>query len=126
MLLIICILLLVAGIIWLIRDEWSVCALLLTIVGACALIISLVFIGINYINVDGYVEVNHIRRDMLVYQYENDMYDNDNDVGKKELIREIQDWNEDLAYYKNMQDDFWIGIYIPNIYDQFEPIDITK
>ena len=39
-------------------------------------------------------------------------------------MTDIQDWNEDLAKYREIQDDFWIGIYIPNVYDQFEFIEL--
>ena len=52
------------------------------------------------------------------------MFDEDDDVvGKKELYNQIQDWNTDLAYYQNIQDNFWIGIYYPNIFDEFEFIE---
>ena len=51
---------------------------------------------------------------------------NDNDVGKKELVSEIQYWNSDLAYRKTIQRDFWVGIYYPNVYDQFEFIKLNK
>lgn len=91
---------------------------------AIALLIEIVVLAVNYIGVDGYVQEMNTRHDMLVYQYENDIYDNDNDLGKRELIEDIQNWNEDLASRKENQDDAWIGIFIPDIYDQFEFIEL--
>lgn len=75
-------------------------------------------------NVDAYVAENQMRYEMLVYQYENDIYDNDNDLGKRDLMEDIQEWNEDLAYYRKAQDDFWVGIFYPNVYNQFEFIEL--
>ena len=91
---------------------------------AIALLIEIIVLAVNYIGVDGYIQRMNTRHDMLVYQYENDIYDNDNDLGKRELIEDIQDWNEDLASRKENQDDAWIGIFIPDIYNQFEFIEL--
>lgn len=91
-----------------------------------AIFISLIIIVPSYLGVDGYIAESNTRYEMLVYQYKNDFYDNDNDLGKWELIEKIQDWNEDLAYNKKVQRDFWIGIYYPNIYDQFEFISLEE
>ena len=87
-------------------------------------IIMLVVIVVNNTNVDSYVAENQMRYEMLVYQYENDIYDNDNDLGKRELMEDIQKWNEDLAYRRKAQDDFWVGIFYPNVHDQFEFIEL--
>ena len=91
---------------------------------ASALLIEIIVLAVNYIGIDGYIQRMNTRHDMLVYQYENDIYDNDNDLGKRELIEDIQNWNEDLASRKENQDDAWIGIFIPDIYDQFEFIEL--
>ena len=96
----------------------------ISLLAACALLIEIAVLAVNYIRVDGYVQKMNARHDMLVYQYENDIYDNDNDLGKRELIEDIQNWNEDLASRKENQDNVWIGIFIPDIYDQFEFIEL--
>ena len=91
---------------------------------AIALLIEIIVLAVNYIGVNGHIQKMNVRHDMLVYQYENDIYDNDNDLGKRELIEDIQNWNEDLASLKENQDDTWIGIFIPDIYDQLEFIEL--
>lgn len=89
-----------------------------------ASIVMLVEIVVRNTNVDAYIAENQMRYEMLVYQYENDIYDNDNDLGKRDLMEDIQEWNEDLAYYREAQDDFWVGIFYPNVYDQFKFIEL--
>lgn len=96
------------------------------VVGVIGLIVSSIILSVNHIGVDGYVAKSEARYEQLVYEYENDIYDNDNDLGKKELMNEIREWNEDLAQNKTNQEDFWIGIFIPNIYDQFEFIKLKN
>ena len=65
-------------------------------------------------------EQYQMRYESLLYQYENDVYDGDDDVvGKRDLYTDIEWWNADLAYRKRIQRDFWVGIFHPNIYDQF-------
>lgn len=131
MLFIIFLVILAIGIVLIILDHdnmewrWGV-GLFTTIVGTAAVIISITILMHNHIGVDGYIKQMNIRHDMLVYQYENDIYDNDNDLGKRELIVGIQNWNEDLAYRREVQDNLWIGIYYPNIYNQFEFIELNK
>lgn len=64
------------------------------------------------------------RYDSLVCQYENEIYCDDNVV--YDLLTDIREYNEDLAYYQEIQDDFWIGIFYPNIFDQFELIELDE
>ena len=96
----------------------------ISVIGIFGIIASVVVLAINYIGIDGYIARMNTRYETLVYQYENDIYDNDNDLGKRELMADIQNWNEDLSSRRENQHDFWIGIYIPNIYDQFEFIEL--
>ena len=98
--------------------------LMIASIGFIVAIIMLIVIVVKNTNVDAYVAENQMRYEMLVYQYENNLYDNDNDLGKRDLMEDIQEWNEDLAYHRESQDDFWVGIFHPNVYDQFEFIEL--
>ena len=95
-------------------------------VGCIATVVSIIMMSINFIGVDADISKKEQTYKSLVYQYENTVLDWDDDmVGKKELYNQIEKWNTDLAWYKSAQKDFWIGIYIPNVYDQFEFIELT-
>jgi len=89
-----------------------------------AFIVSVAAIPFCHIGIDGKIASYEARYESLVYQYENDIYDNDNDIGKRDLMEDIEAWNTELASKKTNHDDLWIGIYIPNIYDQFEFIEL--
>ena len=104
--------------------DWENLGITISVIGIFGIIASVVVLAINYIGIDGYIARMNTRYETLVYQYENDIYDNDNDLGKRELMADIQNWNEDLSSRRENQHDFWIGIYIPNIYDQFEYIEL--
>lgn len=96
---------------------------LITIGATVSILISGAIMVDNYGNDEAIIASNNQRYESLIYQLENELYDNDNDLGKKELYNQIMEWNEDVAYYQNAQDSFWFGIYYPNIFDQFKIID---
>ena len=107
------------------KNDWAIdTGLAMVVIGFVAVLVSIVIILFSHIGLDAKVERCNARYESLVYQYENDIYENDNDLGKKELMDDIQEWNEDVSYYKEMQYDFWLGIYYPNIYDQFKKIEL--
>ena len=62
----------------------------------------------------------------LTYKLESGACRDELGLLSKSVIDEIQDWNESVVRKKNFQKDFWIGIFYPNIYDEFETIDYTK
>lgn len=75
-------------------------------------------------NLQGPYEAAYLEQieNSLTYQLENDLYDNDNDIGKKELYDQITEYNSRVAAGKTMQHDPWVGILFPSIYDDFELI----
>ena len=106
---------------------WDAINIISLVLAITAFVLSIGLGGISIIaraGADAYLASMQEKRSALVYQLENDIYDNDNDIGKKELMDDIQSWNEDVSYRKKIQDDFWLGIYYPNIYDQFEKIEL--
>lgn len=63
-------------------------------------------------------------RDILTYELEHNIYiDNGDDVvGKKELYNQIREFNANLAYAQALQNNFWVGFFVPNIYSEIELI----
>lgn len=98
-------------------------SIFVAVLSGMAMFAMLLVLICNYINVDGQIAANEKKYESLVYQYENNVYENDNDVGKRELMVDIEEWNADLARNRERQDDLWIGIFVPDIYDQFEFIE---
>lgn len=89
-------------------------------------IILFVVVAITLINQFGAkgIEAELIQKyEALKYKIENESYRDEIGLRDKEVIDEIQAWNEDISYKKTVQKDFWIGVLYPNIYDQFETID---
>ena len=136
MLFIIFVAILVAGVIlkilyeilpWERRRDWmDVAGCLGAWLGSTLVIGSLVVFGCSLMPAQANLDALEQTRASLVYQLENNLYDNDNDFGKKELMSEIQSFNESLVFHKKMQRDFWVGIYYANIYDDIQLIEINK
>lgn len=89
-------------------------------------IVMTICISYSHITADAYATKMEQQYDNLTYQLKNNMYDNDNEYGKKELYNQIQSWNEELAYGKTMQDNFWLGIFYPHVYDRFAFIELPE
>lgn len=73
-------------------------------------------IGISnlYSHSQQYIQLEQIKYEQLNNNKENNY-----------LINNIIDWNQGVEYGKKYQHDFWIGPYIPNIYDNFEVIEMN-
>ena len=105
---------------------WTLFGSILSVVLVITTLIMSVCVISAHTGIEAEIASNQQIYDSLVYQLENDLYDNDNDLGKKELYNQIQEWNKDLAYHKHIQNDLWNGIFYPNIYDQFNYIELPN
>jgi len=98
-----------------------------TVIAGVGLIFSCIAFGVNYLGVNGDIEKYNKRYESLVFQVENNIYEDDITEGAtRELVKDVEKWNCDLADRKVNQYDPWIGIFIPDIYDQFEFISLDK
>lgn len=103
-----------------VSDISSACFVIFVFILACEMI----GLAITNIGVEGDIASNEQKRASLVYQLENNLYDNDNDLGKKELYKEIEEWNSNLACGKTLMNDSWIGVFYPNeLYENFDFIE---
>ena len=107
-------------------DAISVISLALAITAFAS---SMVLGGISIVAKAGgnaYLASMQEKRSALVYQLENDIYDNDNDLGKKELYSEITEYNCDVAKGKTMRDNIWLYNLYADVYDNLELIEFPE
>lgn len=111
------------------RDFWDVInfiSLALAILfGASSAILGAIAVSAN-VESESYLASMQEKRNALVYQLENDLYDNDNDLGKKELYSEITEYNCDVAEGKIMQDNIWVYNLYADVYDELELIEFDE
>ena len=96
---------------------------ILAILGGFVSALLLLIIFLNYVNLDAQVAVEQEEYKVLVYKVESNACRDEFGFLNKEIIEEVAEWNKDIVYKKLVQRNFWIGIFYPNIYDQFELID---
>ena len=95
----------------------------ISIISGLAVIISLFIIIGEYTTMDSYLEKTREQYKAITYKIESDSCRDEFGLLNKEVIDEIQEWNKDVRFYQNIQDNFWLGIYYPNVFDEFETID---
>ena len=97
---------------------------ILIIVCTVTLICLISGIILNYAYIDAETASYNEQYKSLMYQIENGMYNNVNEVGKKQLMDQVTKWNSDLVALKLQHNSFWINWFYPIDYDQFEFIPI--
>ena len=95
----------------------------ISIISGLAVIISLFIIIGEYTTMDSYLEKTREQYKAITYKIESNACRDEFGLLNKEVIDEIQEWNKDVRFYQNIQDNFWLGIYYPNVFDEFGTID---
>jgi hypothetical protein len=91
--------------------------------GFVVLIMLIVIIGSN-VTAGGYLAANNELYKSLIYKANTEAVRDEFGIINKEYIDEVQNWNISISKNKKYQRDFWIGIFYPNIYDDFEIINL--
>lgn len=128
------VILLVIGVILLFADYYfgidsfalGASASITSLVSGIIAVIMLIIIISSNLGAQGTKLSNQQTYDSLIYKSQTESIRDEFGIVNKEYIDEVQAWNEDIVKYKNWQRDFWIGIFVPNIYDEFETIDLSS
>lgn len=74
-------------------------------------------------NITATRQANAEKYKALTYKLESEACRDQFGLLNKEIIDEVQRWNVKVTYYKAMEDNFWIGIYYPDVYGDLGMID---
>ena len=99
---------------------------IITFISGFVIAIMLVVLPYMYIGIDARVEQLKENYKAITYKVESGACRDEFGLLNKEVIDEIQSWNKSVIYNQKMQNDFWVGVFDPNVYDQFETIDYEK
>lgn len=91
-----------------------------------AVIIMSIFLCIEYTTIDANIAKKEESYKAITYKVESGSCRDEFGLLSKEVIDEVQEWNKNIIYYQNMQDNFWVGIFYPDVYDRFEIIDYER
>ena len=78
---------------------------------------------ITQTNITATRQANAEKYKALTYKLENEACRDQFGLLNKEIIDEVQRWNVKVTYYKAMEDNFWVGIYYPDVYGDLGTID---
>lgn len=107
-------------------DALSIFGWIVGVISGIVAVIMLIVIVFTHCGADAQVELWKEQYKALTYKLESDACRDEFGLLNKEIIDEIQDWNQDVVYNKHIQKDFWMGIFYPNVFDEFETIDYER
>ena len=109
-------------------DEWSGFHLFFVVILVAAIVTASIlgFVCVmRNINAEADLARGEARYEVLYAQVVNNVYDNDNDIGKRGLMKDIQNWNEWLSSYEKHKANKWIKIFFPIDVSGLKPIPVN-
>jgi len=108
-------------------DLKFICSLIATILAASLIIVTIIVV-MNHATIDASFAGYHQRYNILLHQAKNGMYNNDNEYGKRDLVKEIERWNCDLARRRELSKNPLTNIFYPGDYYEFDfiPLELIK
>lgn len=127
--LILTIIAIIIAILFILDDRYDSCILfftkfILSIIFATAALITLISFILCNIDADATKDALIVEQSMLNKQIEDHWYNNLTENGKRDLVAKIEEYNKGLAYSKKLSHNKYVGILIPNIYDDIDYINI--
>lgn len=108
------------------NDTLEFSMLFTSVIGGLILLIAGGVLFTVHLTADATVAKNQIVHDTIVYQIENEVFNNDNDIGKTELIEEVVAWNSWVEQNRVYNDSIWFNWFIPDKFLQFDTIDYSS
>lgn len=111
---------------WYNDEEITVTGVVISVIMAIVVLIMGLFIFAEHNAADANLAALREKEVALTYKLESGACRDEFGLLSKSVIDEIQDWNVSIARKKNLQNNFWSGIFYADIYNEFESIDYTK
>lgn len=112
--------------VWCHSEGLSFISILLSAIFSITFFTMAIVMCCNYIGSDTDMAINQETYKSLVYKAEAEAIRDEFGIVNKEYIDEIQNWNTDIVKYQTLTHNFWVGIFYPDWYDEFETIDLEK
>lgn len=103
-------------------DIFGVIFVVLDVIGAIALIFCTIQIIVVHANPEGHLAAYQSEKAMLEYRLDQKEYLNDNNIGMTELMRDITEYNSDLAEAQHGLQNPWTNWFYADYINELTPI----
>ena len=95
----------------------------LSIIFGIFFVLQIIFLIVQYSGQEGQLASLRDEYEALTFEIENmNIYDENGDISE-DVFNHIKEWNQKIIFNYENEENFWIGIYIPNVYYEFDTID---